>query len=122
MSAPRWEWKLPHGSDDTAQPQLQLFNSYQNRTVPFLPAAGPQSKQISWYTCGPTVYEVRHEAMTTPVCSRQPWRALVEQVVTKPCNYTQAANHAHSTAMQLHCPIGTPCACRSPTWATPATT
>jgi hypothetical protein len=58
MSAPRWEWKLPHDGDCSAQPQLHLFNSYQNRVVPFVPAAGQNSRQISWYTCGPTVYEV----------------------------------------------------------------
>lgn len=59
MSASRWEWKQPHGAEGAAQPQLHLFNSYQNHAVPFVPAAGPHSRQISWYTCGPTVYEVR---------------------------------------------------------------
>jgi hypothetical protein len=123
MSAPRWEWKLPHGADDAAQPRLQLFNSYQNRTVPFVPAAGPQSRQISWYTCGPTVYEVRHEAATTaPVCSRQPWHPLLAQVFIKPCTCTPAVNCAHFIATQLRHTIQMPCARRSPTWAMPATT
>lgn len=58
MSAPRWEWKQPHGADGSAQPQLHLYSSYHSKNVAFVPAAGPQSRQISWYTCGPTVYEV----------------------------------------------------------------
>jgi cysteinyl-tRNA synthetase len=28
--------------------------------VPFIPAAGAGSKQISWYACGPTVYDSAH--------------------------------------------------------------
>eukprot|EP00955_Chlamydomonas_euryale_P117532 366480-Chlamydomonas_euryale.AAC.7 len=37
-----------------------LYNSLLDEKVPFVPADGPQSKQISWYTCGPTVYDIAH--------------------------------------------------------------
>jgi len=62
-------WHPPEGSactghaeaNGTAQPtRLVLFNSYLDRKVPFVPAAGPDSKQIGWYTCGPTVYDSAH--------------------------------------------------------------
>ena len=29
-----------------------LYNSLVDRKVPFVPAAGPASKQVTWYTCG----------------------------------------------------------------------
>lgn len=39
---------------------LMLYNSLVDRKVPFVPAAGPHSKQITWYSCGPTVYDSAH--------------------------------------------------------------
>jgi hypothetical protein len=48
-------WQQPCGSSCNGAPpaaQLMLYNSLVDRKVPFVPAAGPDSKQISWYTCG----------------------------------------------------------------------
>lgn len=48
-------WLPPCGcneGNDRSGPQLVLYNSLVDRKVPFVPAAGPDSKQISWYTCG----------------------------------------------------------------------
>lgn len=48
-------WDPPCGScanGAAAGPQLVLYNSLVDRKVPFVPAAGPGSKQITWYTCG----------------------------------------------------------------------
>lgn len=56
-------WHPPCGcmpETNGAGPQLVLYNSYVDKKVPFVPAAGPGSKQISWYTCGPTVYDSAH--------------------------------------------------------------
>ncbi|GAB4823051.1 hypothetical protein N2152v2_010097 [Parachlorella kessleri] len=62
-------WHPPEGcactangdANGSAQPtRLVLYNSYLDRKVPFVPAAGPDSKQIGWYTCGPTVYDSAH--------------------------------------------------------------
>lgn len=39
---------------------LRLYNSLVDRKVPFIPAAGANAKVITWYTCGPTVYDVAH--------------------------------------------------------------
>ncbi|KAG2499369.1 hypothetical protein HYH03_002944 [Edaphochlamys debaryana] len=52
------EW-LPPAADSAPSP-LVLFNSFVDEKVPFVPAAGASSKQISWYACGPTVYDVAH--------------------------------------------------------------
>lgn len=58
-------WTQPHagsGPDATAPSagQLHLYNSLVDKKVPFVPIAGPNSKAITWYTCGPTVYDSTH--------------------------------------------------------------
>ncbi|MEW5303562.1 MAG: hypothetical protein WDW36_006242 [Sanguina aurantia] len=37
-----------------------LYNSLLDEKVPFFPSAGPHSRQVTWYTCGPTVYDSSH--------------------------------------------------------------
>jgi len=39
---------------------LVLYNSLIDAKVPFIPSGGAKSKKITWYTCGPTVYDVAH--------------------------------------------------------------
>lgn len=51
------EW-YPPAADDAAV--LRLYNSLVDEKVPFVPAAGAGSRQISWYACGPTVYDAAH--------------------------------------------------------------
>lgn len=51
------EW-FPPSADSPAV--LKLYNSLVDEKVPFVPAAGAGSKQISWYACGPTVYDSAH--------------------------------------------------------------
>ena len=53
------EWYPPADGGDSAD-GLCLYNSQVDRKVPFVPAAGRQSKNITWYTCGPTVYDSAH--------------------------------------------------------------
>lgn len=59
-------WDQPHceGCNGAAgaagDNQLHLYNSLVDRKVPFVPQAGPDSKLITWYTCGPTVYDSTH--------------------------------------------------------------
>ena len=38
--------------------QLKVYNSLTCSNVPFVPASG--SKEVTWYSCGPTVYDVAH--------------------------------------------------------------
>lgn len=51
------EWYPPKG--ETKQ-QFVLYNSLVDEKVPFVPAAGPDSKNVTWYICGPTVYDSTH--------------------------------------------------------------
>ncbi|KAG1654827.1 hypothetical protein FOA52_009108 [Chlamydomonas sp. UWO 241] len=67
MAAPKVarEWFPPLGAESApdgsvAPTSLVLYNSLLDEKVPFVPADGPGSKQITWYTCGPTVYDVSH--------------------------------------------------------------
>eukprot|EP00195_Chlamydomonas_chlamydogama_P001473 CAMPEP_0202920984 /NCGR_PEP_ID=MMETSP1392-20130828/77139_1 /ASSEMBLY_ACC=CAM_ASM_000868 /TAXON_ID=225041 /ORGANISM="Chlamydomonas chlamydogama, Strain SAG 11-48b" /LENGTH=790 /DNA_ID=CAMNT_0049614513 /DNA_START=176 /DNA_END=2548 /DNA_ORIENTATION=+ len=57
------EWYPPEGCPSNGTQQYQgitVYNSLVDEKVPFIPAAGAGSKQISWYTCGPTVYDSAH--------------------------------------------------------------
>ncbi|KAK5198906.1 cysteinyl-tRNA synthetase [Exophiala xenobiotica] len=53
MSQP--PWSQPTGS--THQPQLKIYNSLTKSKVPFVPL---QPEHITWYACGPTVYDDAH--------------------------------------------------------------
>jgi cysteinyl-tRNA synthetase len=63
------EWYFPGGgqgsSSSTDVPAadpgvLCFYNSLVDLKVPFVPAAGPNSRQVTWYACGPTVYDSAH--------------------------------------------------------------
>lgn len=51
-------WLAPNA--DAPVELLKLYNSAVDEKVPFVPINGVDSKSISWYTCGPTVYDVSH--------------------------------------------------------------
>jgi len=42
----------PHG--------LVVLNSLCDTKVPFVPREGPDSRRVTWYNCGPTVYDAAH--------------------------------------------------------------
>lgn len=52
------EWSAP--ADGASSSGLWLYNSLIDKKVPFIPAKGRESKSITWYTCGPTVYDSAH--------------------------------------------------------------
>lgn len=56
----RQRWTPPEDNVPGAGSVLRLYNSLVDDKVPFVPAAGAGSKQISWYACGPTVYDSAH--------------------------------------------------------------
>lgn len=51
------EWDRPEGDCSSG---LHLYNSLVDEKVPFVPSGGPQSRQVTWYACGPTVYDSAH--------------------------------------------------------------
>jgi tRNA synthetases class I (C) catalytic domain len=58
-SAPRQQppWSLPTGT--TPHPKLCIYNSLTRSKVAFVPQ-DPDGKSITWYACGPTVYDDAH--------------------------------------------------------------
>ncbi|KAF8056247.1 CARS1 [Scenedesmus sp. PABB004] len=55
--APGQRWHPPPADGGAV---LHFYNSLVDEKVPFVPAAGAGSRQISWYACGPTVYDSAH--------------------------------------------------------------
>lgn len=51
---PKWIVPEPKNS----KPVLKLYNSLTRTKVPFIPLSG--TKTVSWYSCGPTVYDASH--------------------------------------------------------------
>ena len=55
-------WVQPPGFLEAQQSghALRLYNSLLDQKVAFVPAAGPHSKRITMYSCGPTTYDSAH--------------------------------------------------------------
>ena len=56
-------WNRPPGLEaalQSAVPVPHIYNSLLDSKVPLVPTAGPSSKQLTWYECGPTVYDSAH--------------------------------------------------------------
>eukprot|EP00892_Ulva_mutabilis_P004454 jgi/Ulvmu1/2380/UM130_0013.1 len=51
-------WFAPESASPSTP--LMLYNSALDAKVPFVPRDGPDSKDVYWYCCGPTVYDVAH--------------------------------------------------------------
>ncbi|SMN19749.1 similar to Saccharomyces cerevisiae YNL247W Cysteinyl-tRNA synthetase [Maudiozyma saulgeensis] len=51
---PKWNAPEPKQS----KPVLKLYNTLTRTKVPFVPLSG--TKTVSWYSCGPTVYDASH--------------------------------------------------------------
>ncbi|KAK2748962.1 hypothetical protein FQN57_007245 [Myotisia sp. PD_48] len=56
---PRWNQPISHPESETQLPQLKLWNSLTRSKTPFIPI-DPRGKQVTWYACGPTVYDDAH--------------------------------------------------------------
>lgn len=48
-------WQVPKGPENA--PKLRLYNSLTRQKEPFVPLEG---NNVSWYSCGPTVYDASH--------------------------------------------------------------
>ena len=53
---PPW---LPPVKDNSIQPKLMLYNSLTRKKEEFVPQH-PSGKRVTWYNCGPTVYDASH--------------------------------------------------------------
>ncbi|KZS93988.1 hypothetical protein SISNIDRAFT_440373 [Sistotremastrum niveocremeum HHB9708] len=50
---------LPPNGTTSALPPLTIYNSLTRSKTPFIPL-DPQGKKVTWYCCGPTVYDSAH--------------------------------------------------------------
>jgi cysteinyl-tRNA synthetase len=51
-------WAMPH-NQNTLHPKLKVYNSLTRSKTPFVPI-DPEGKRVTWYACGPTVYDDAH--------------------------------------------------------------
>jgi len=56
-SAPAWEQPARHPG--VPLPSLNVLNSLTHSKVPFVPL-DPAARRVTWYCCGPTVYDAGH--------------------------------------------------------------
>ncbi len=49
------EWQIPQ--KQVPEPELKMYNSLTRTKTPFVPKKG---RTVSWYNCGPTVYDASH--------------------------------------------------------------
>lgn len=63
MAAPRqqppWQQPAAHSAPPSHLPPLKVWNSLTRSKVPFVPI-DPNGKKVTWYACGPTVYDDAH--------------------------------------------------------------
>ena len=54
-------WRHPVLTPDAAShlPPLKIYNSLTRSKSPFIPI-DPEGKKVTWYACGPTVYDDAH--------------------------------------------------------------
>ncbi|KAJ5495202.1 cysteine--tRNA ligase [Penicillium diatomitis] len=52
-------WRQPPSPTGVELPPLQVWNSLTKTKTPFVPL-DPSGKKVSWYACGPTVYDDAH--------------------------------------------------------------
>jgi cysteinyl-tRNA synthetase len=52
-------WEQPKKLPGVELPPLQIYNSLTRRKNGFVPL-DPEGKKVTWYACGPTVYDIAH--------------------------------------------------------------
>ncbi|KAL2362902.1 hypothetical protein RJZ56_004193 [Blastomyces dermatitidis] len=56
---PPWNQPKPHPESASRLPPLKIYNSLTRSKVPFVPL-DPSGRTVTWYACGPTVYDDAH--------------------------------------------------------------
>ncbi len=84
--------------------EVKLFNSYGNKMETFVPL---KEGEVSFYVCGPTVYNDPHIGNFRPVIVFDAWRRLFERLgykVTFVSNYTDVDDKIINRAKELGIP------------------
>jgi cysteinyl-tRNA synthetase len=56
---PPWQQPAANPSSSSELPSLKIWNSLTRSKAPFVPI-DPAGKKVTWYACGPTVYDDSH--------------------------------------------------------------
>ncbi|KAL1981904.1 hypothetical protein VTN96DRAFT_2033 [Rasamsonia emersonii] len=56
---PPWQQPTLHPEASARLPPLKVYNSLTRSKVPFIPI-DPEGRKVTWYACGPTVYDDAH--------------------------------------------------------------
>ena len=56
---PAWQQPALHAEAGSRLPPLKVWNSLTKSKTPFIPI-DPAGKKVTWYACGPTVYDDAH--------------------------------------------------------------
>ncbi|PGH09417.1 cysteine-tRNA ligase [Polytolypa hystricis UAMH7299] len=56
---PPWQQPQAHPETSASLPPLKIYNSLTRSKVPFVPL-DPNGRKVTWYACGPTVYDDAH--------------------------------------------------------------
>ncbi|KAK2744799.1 hypothetical protein FQN55_006555 [Onygenales sp. PD_40] len=56
---PPWQQPQAHADSASGLPPLKIYNSLTRSKVPFVPI-DPSGRKVTWYACGPTVYDDAH--------------------------------------------------------------
>lgn len=59
MASRQPAWEQPKKLPGVELPPLKIYNSLTRRKNEFVPL-DPEGKKITWYACGPTVYDISH--------------------------------------------------------------
>jgi cysteinyl-tRNA synthetase len=59
MASRQPAWEQPKKPLGVELPPLQIYNSLTRRKNDFVPL-DPEGKKVTWYACGPTVYDISH--------------------------------------------------------------
>ena len=63
MAPTERSWQPPAGYSDAATTEasgILLYNSLVDEKKALVPLAGPRTRELTWYSCGPTVYDSAH--------------------------------------------------------------
>lgn len=77
---PNPSWSHPEGVE---APQLHLYNSFTRRKEPFV----PQGPVVTWYSCGPTVYDDSHMGHARSYISFDIMRRVLQDFFNYKINY-----------------------------------
>jgi hypothetical protein len=69
-------WERPQSAPDVKLPPLRIYNSLTRQKNEFIPI-DPAGKAVTWYACGPTVYDDSH-LFVSPIDNGCTWLHVLD--------------------------------------------